>query len=95
MSGCRLHLACTFERLSHSIGLVSVFCGAVNCPIASMILAVELFGADGLLFYAVACGFSFVMSGYYGLYYSQRILYDKLKAVFIDAHANAYHESGE
>lgn len=74
------------------IGLVSVFCGAVNCPIASIVLALEFFGAEGLLFYAVACGFAFVLSGYYSLYYSQRILYDKLKATFIDAHANAYHE---
>lgn len=78
---------------SAAVGLVAVFCGAVNCPIASMVLAVELFGADGLLPYALACGFSFVMSGYYGLYSSQRILYDKLKATFIDARANAYHET--
>ena len=77
---------------SAAVGLVSVFCGATNCPLASLFLAVELFGAEGLVLFAVACGFSFVMSGYYGLYYSQRILYDKLKATFIDAHANAYHE---
>ncbi len=76
-----------------AVGLISVFCGAVNCPIASTILAIELFGAQGLPYFAVAAGFSFVMSGYYGLYSSQRILYDKLKATFIDAHANAYHES--
>ena len=77
---------------SAGIGLVSTFCGAVNCPIASIALALELFGADGLMYFAVACGFSFVLSGYYSLYYSQRILYDKLKATYIDAHANAYHE---
>ncbi len=77
---------------SAAVGLVSVFCGATNCPLASLFLAVELFGPEGLLLFAVACGFAFVMSGYYGLYFSQRILYDKLKATFIDAHANAYHE---
>ena len=75
-----------------AIGLVSVFCGAVNCPIASIFLSVELFGADGLLYFALACGLSYVLSGYTGLYYSQRILYDKLKAQYIDVHANAYHE---
>ena len=79
---------------SAAVGLVAVFCGAVNCPLASVFLAIELFGGEGLLYYAVACGFAFVMSGYYGLYYSQRILYDKLKATFIDARANAYHEGG-
>lgn len=75
-----------------AIGLISVFCGAVNCPIASTFLAVELFGGDGLLYYALACALSYMLSGYTGLYSSQRILYDKLKAQFIDVHTNAYHE---
>ena len=75
-----------------AVGLIAVFCGAVNCPMASMVLAVELFGAQGMLFYALACGLSYVLSGYTGLYSSQRILYDKLKAQFIDVHANAHRE---
>ena len=75
-----------------AVGLVSVFCGAVNCPLSSIFLAVELFGAEGLLAYALACGLSFVLSGYSGLYSSQRILYDKLKARYIDVHTNAHHE---
>ena len=75
-----------------AVGLVAVFCGAVNCPMASMVLAVELFGAEGMLFYALACGLSYVLSGYTGLYSSQRILYDKLKAQFIDVRTNAYRE---
>jgi len=77
---------------SAAVGLISVFCGAVNCPMASIILAIELFGADGMLYYALACGLSYIFSGYYGLYSSQRILYDKLKAQFIDVRANAHHE---
>ena len=75
-----------------ALGLVAVFCGAVNCPMASMVLAVELFGAEGMLYYALSCGLSYVLSGYTGLYSSQRILYDKLKAQYIDVHANAYRE---
>lgn len=77
---------------SAAVGLVSVFCGAVNCPIASIFLSIELFGAQGMLFFALACGLSFVLSGYNGLYSSQRILYDKLKAQYINVYANAYHE---
>lgn len=77
---------------SAALGLITVFCGAVNCPLASIFLAIELFGAEGMLFYALGCGLSYVFSGYSGLYSSQRILYDKLKAQFIDAHTNAYHE---
>ena len=75
-----------------AVGLVAVFCGAVNCPMASMVLSVELFGAEGMLFYALACGLSYVLSGYTGLYSSQRILYDKLKAQFIDVRTNAHRE---
>ena len=75
-----------------AVGLTAVFCGAVNCPIASIFLAIELFGADGMLYFALACGLSYILSGYSGLYSSQRILYDKLKARFIDVHTNAYHE---
>lgn len=77
-----------------AIGLVSVFSGAVNCPIASTLLAVEMYGAEGLIFFALACGLSYMLSGYSGLYFSQRILYDKLKATYIDVRANAYHEGG-
>lgn len=77
---------------SAAIGLITVFCGAVNCPLASIFLAIELFGADGMLYYALGCGLSYVFSGYSGLYSSQRILYDKLKAQFIDVRTNAHHE---
>lgn len=75
-----------------AIGLAAVFCGAVNCPVASTFLAVEMFGSDGLVFFALANAFAYMLSGYSGIYFSQRILYDKLKAVYIDVHANAYHE---
>ena len=69
-----------------AIGLVAVFCGAVNCPIASVVLSVELFGADAMLYFAIACAISYVLSGYCGLYSSQTILYSKLRAEFINVH---------
>ena len=75
-----------------AIGLISVFCGATNCPIASTFLAAELFGGEGLPLFALACAVSYVLSGYSGIYSSQRILYDKLAARYIDARANAYHQ---
>ena len=65
-----------------AVGLISVFCGATNCPLASVFLAVELFGGDGLLYFALACGLSYMLSGYSSLYSSQYILYSKLKASF-------------
>lgn len=74
-----------------ALGLVSVFCGATNCPVASTILSVELFGAEGLLYFAVSCGLSYMLSGYSGLYSSQTILYSKLRAQYINARTNAHH----
>jgi len=61
-----------------AVGMVVLFCCVVNCPLASVILAVELFGGEGLIFFALACGLGYVMSGYYGLYSEQRILFSRL-----------------
>lgn len=72
---------------SAAIGLVALFCGVVNAPIASIILSLELFGAEGLLLFAIACSVSYMLSGYYGLYSSQKIVYSKLKAEFININA--------
>lgn len=72
---------------SAAIGLVSLFCGVVNAPIASIILSIELFGTEGLLLFAIACSVSYMLSGYYGLYSSQKIIYSKLKAEFININA--------
>lgn len=74
-----------------AIGLVAVFCGAVNCPTASIFLSIELFGAAGLSFFALACGISYMLSGYQGLYSSQTILYSKLKAEYINVQTNHFH----
>ena len=72
-----------------AIGLIAVFCGAVNCPIASVLLSMELFGsADGVLYFAFACAISYLLSGYCGLYSSQTILYSKMRAEFINIHTN-------
>ena len=75
-----------------ALGLVAVFCGATNCPLASIILAVELFGDGGMLYFALSCGLSYMLSGYNGLYSSQTILYSKLKTRYINVHTNAHHE---
>ena len=61
-----------------ALGLAAVFCGATNCLVPSIVLAVELFGAPGLLYYAIVCGVSYTLSGYSGLYSHQHFLTDKL-----------------
>ncbi len=67
-----------------AIGMIAVFCGVVNCPVASIILSVELFGGSGLLLFAPACIISYILSGDFGLYHAQHIMYSKLRAEFVD-----------
>ncbi len=67
-----------------AIGMIAMFCGVINCPIASIILSVELFGSEAIVLFAVAAAISYMLSGYYGLYRSQKIMYSKLKAEYID-----------
>ena len=76
------------SQLAAAIGLAAMFCGAVNCPIASILLSVELFGAGGLIYFALACGISYTLSGYFGIYSSQKIMYSKTRAEFINRFAN-------
>ena len=70
--------------LGAAIGFVALFCGVVNCPLASLLLSVEVFGTSGLIFFAVCCGISYVLSGYFSLYSSQRFVYSKSDAHFIE-----------
>lgn len=67
-----------------AIGMVALFCGVVNCPIASLILSIELFGVEGILFFCMASAVSYMLSGYYGLYSSQKIMYSKLRPHYIN-----------
>lgn len=67
-----------------AIGLVSLFCGVVNCPLSSIFLSVELFGG-GLLYFALSCSLSFLLSGKFSLYSAQKLVYSKLEPRYIDA----------
>lgn len=46
-----------------------------------------LVGSEGFVFFAIACCISYMLSGYYGLYGSQKIMYSKLKAEYINIRA--------
>lgn len=70
--------------LGAGIGMAALFCGVTNCPMTSLILSIELFGAEGMIYYAVACAVAYRLSGYYGLYSAQKIMYSKHRPEFID-----------
>ena len=60
-----------------ALGLVGLFCCATNSPLTSMILSIEMFGADNLYAFALVCVIVFVVSGNWTLYSSQKIKYSK------------------
>ncbi|MGZ0751533.1 voltage-gated chloride channel family protein [Kluyvera sichuanensis] len=65
-----LHLPFAFLA---GLGFVAVFAGAANTPIASTLMAIELFGADIGVYAAMACVVAYLVSGYTSIYRSQRV----------------------
>ncbi|MDN0083383.1 voltage-gated chloride channel family protein [Crenobacter sp. SG2305] len=55
------------------MGFVAVFAGAANTPLASTVMAVELFGPEVGVYAALACVVSYLCSGHTGIYRAQRI----------------------
>ena len=70
--------------LSAAVGMGAVFCGVTNSPISSFIICCEMFGFEGSAYFLLACVISYVVSGYYGLYTSQKIIYSKFRLSYID-----------
>ncbi len=54
--------------VSSALGFVAMFCGMVNCPISSLILAIEVFGFKMVPAFIVAVAISYICSGKEGLY---------------------------
>ncbi|MEX2562781.1 MAG: chloride channel protein [Nitriliruptoraceae bacterium] len=60
-------------ELLAAIGFVAVFAAATNTPLACTIMAVELFGAGALPYFAIGCVVAFVFSSHRGIYDAQRV----------------------
>ncbi len=74
--------------LMAACGMVGVFCGVTNCPVTSLLIAFELFGFEGMPFYLITIAVSYMLSGYFGLYNSQRIMYSKTQTQFVNTKAH-------
>lgn len=70
--------------LCAAVGMTSVFCGVTNCPITSLLISFEMFGLDGMPYFLLSIALSYMLSGYYGLYRSQKIMYSKFKTNYIN-----------
>lgn len=56
-----------------AIGMTALFCSVTNCPLASLLLAVEIFSGVGIGFMVLAVVVSFILSGRISLYTSQEV----------------------
>lgn len=71
-----------------ALGMVCFFCGVVNCPLTSLFLSIELFGAQGIMLFTIGCAVSYMLSGYYSLYNEQKIIYSKLRPHYVNLYTN-------
>jgi H+/Cl- antiporter ClcA len=55
------------------MGFVAVFAGATNTPLACILMAIELFGAECGIYVALACIVSYLFSGNSSIYHAQVI----------------------
>ncbi len=59
------------------LGFIAVFAGATNTPLACTLMGIELFGANNVVYFAVACFTAYYFSGHSGIYGSQRLAVSK------------------
>ena len=64
--------------LMAGLGFIAVFAGATNTPLACTLMGIELFGAENIIYYAVACFTAYYFSGHSGIYSSQKLSVPKL-----------------
>ncbi len=81
---------------SAALGLVALFCGVTNCPLSSLLMSFELFASSSAdaaaagaaagsgVFFLLAVAVSYMLSGYFGLYSKQKIIYSKYSPRFIN-----------
>lgn len=61
-----------------ALGMAAMFGGVTNCPITAIVIAVELFGSEGIIFYMMAVLAVYLLSGSFSLYSGQRFLFSRL-----------------
>ena len=64
--------------LGAGLGIIAMFCGVTNGVLASMVLSVELFGAEYLPLFGIAVAVSYALSGQVSLYHTQKFAEPKM-----------------
>ena len=88
-------LGCAFGEITGfapslcaACGMAALFAGVTICPITSLVIALELFGYEGMEYFSIIIAVAFALSGYYGLYASQKFVYSKTRTEFINRRSN-------
>ena len=88
-------LGCAFGEITGfapslcaACGMAALFAGVTNCPITSLVIALEHFGYEGIAYFSIIIAVAFALSGYYGLYASQKFVYSKTRTEFINRRSN-------
>jgi H+/Cl- antiporter ClcA len=71
-----------------AIGLVAVFAGASNTPLACAIMGIELFGSGSALYLFLGCALAYLASGHRGIYQTQPVDFPKYHGFEIQAGDN-------
>ncbi len=69
LAGTLLGLPAAF---SAAVCMISLFCSVTNCPLASILLAAELFSGKGIGYISVAVIINYCLSGKISLYTAQK-----------------------
>ncbi|MGP1664781.1 MAG: chloride channel protein [Rhodanobacter sp.] len=85
LGGAFAHLFGIEPALGAAVGLTAVVASASNAPMAAILMGVELFGADSLLYVAGACVAAYLVIGHRSVYPAQQIAYSKSSWIFARA----------
>lgn len=66
-----------------AMGLVALFSGMTNCPLASLIMGLELFGGEPLLYFAIMTAMLYLLTGYYSFFSGREASYSKLQEEYV------------
>ena len=87
------HVIGDHVALFAALGFVSVLAGTTNTPIASIIMAVELFGVNMANYAALSVVITFLLTGHRSVFQSQKLAFKKADSINIEEGEDIEHTS--